>query len=68
MYLVLLFSNAGQYVLVFWPEESSISVVSEKEIVSPELHKIESGVDCRVKIGKNVWPGKVAAIGKSYCS
>ena len=50
---------------MFLPEESSISVVSEKEIASPELHKTESGVDCRVKIGKNVWPGNVPAVGKS---
>ena len=63
-----MYSNVGQYVLVFWPEESSISVVSEEDIVSPQLHKIESGVDCRVKVGRNVWPGKVAAVGKTNCS
>ena len=38
-------------------------MVSEKEIASPELHKTESGVDCRVKMGKNVWPGNVPALG-----
>ena len=40
-------------------------MVSEEDIVSPQLHKIESGVDCRVKVGRNVWPGKVAAVGKT---
>ena len=43
-----------------------MSVVEGKSIVSPQPNEIEQGIECRVKIGKKCWPGKVAAIGKRH--
>ena len=54
----------GQYFLVMWPEEASVSVVCENDIASPELHSIKTGVDCKVKAGRHLWSGRVAAVGK----
>ena len=39
-------------------------MVCEDDIASPELHSIKSGVDCKVKVGRNLWSGRVAAVGK----
>ena len=30
----------------------------------PDPHKVETGVECSVKIGRKIWPGRVAAVGK----
>ena len=49
---------------MYWPDESSVTVVQGDSIVSPEPNRIETGVVCSVKIGKKCWPGKVAAVGK----
>lgn len=54
----------GQYFLVMWPEEASVSVVCEDDIASPELHSLKTGVDCKVKAGRSLWSGRVAAVGK----
>ena len=41
-----------------------MSVVGGDDMVSLELNTIQAGVDCEVKVGRKVWPGKVAAVGK----
>ena len=43
-----------------------MSVVCEDDVASPELKSIKTGVDCKVKIGKKLWTGKVAAVGKLH--
>ena len=41
-----------------------MSLVAGEDIVSPDLQKVETGVECSVKIGRKIWPGRVAAVGK----
>ena len=41
-----------------------MSVVAGDDIVSPDLHKVETGVECSVKVGRKIWPGRVATVGK----
>ena len=41
-----------------------MSLVVGEAIVSPDLHKVETGVESSVKIGRKIWPGRVAAVGK----
>ena len=41
-----------------------MSLVAGEAIVSPDLHKVETGVESSVKIGRKIWPGRVAAVGK----
>lgn len=58
----LLFMFAGQFCLVYWPEEAAVSVVPEEDIVSEVLF----GKSAKVKIGKKIYDGHVSAIGKLY--
>ena len=41
-----------------------MSLVAGEAIVSPDLHKVETGVECSVKIGRKIWPGRVATVSK----
>ena len=41
-----------------------MSVVCGDDLVSPELHAVKTGADCKVKVGRNLWSGKVAAVGE----
>ena len=49
---------------MFWPVEESVSVVCGDDVVSPQLSALDIGATCDVKVGKKLWKGKVAAIGK----
>lgn len=39
-----------------------MSVVVGDDIVSPDLHKAATGVECSLKIGRKIWPGRVVPI------
>ena len=52
----------GRFVLVYWEEEESVSVVLSTDIVQPP--ELYIGCDCSVRICRSVFSGKVAAIGK----
>lgn len=51
----------GKFYLVHWPEEDSVSVVSEEAI---SKGKKELGQTCSVRIGKKMFPGRIAATGR----
>ena len=50
----------GRYVMVYWTDEDSVSVVDEDRV--DEVRDI--GEMCDVKCGKSIYNGKIAAIGK----
>ena len=64
-YTCLLLSKGPSF-LVFWPEESAVSVVNACKITDPEPDSLQLQQDCKVKVGRNIYSGKVAAIGKCY--
>ena len=64
-YTCLLLSEGPSF-LVFWPEESAVSVVNACKITDPEPDSLQLQQDCKVKVGRNIYSGKVAAIGKCY--
>ena len=56
----------GPSFLIFWPEESAISVVNACKITDPELDSLQLQQDCKVNVGRSTYVGRVAAIGKYY--
>ena len=56
----------GRSFLIFWPEESAVSVVNARKITDPEPDSLQLQQDCKVKVGRNIYSGRVAAIGKYY--
>ena len=55
---------AEEFFLVYWPHEEGVSVVPGKPIVTAEPDDLDVGSDCEVRLGKEVYAGKVAAVGK----
>ena len=55
------FTFTGRFFVVLWPLEAAVTVVPEQKMDSSE-HTV--GEECTVKEGKNVYTGKVAAVGK----
>ena len=51
---------AGDYYLVYWPEEDSMSVVS----IGSLREECMVGEECEVKSGRTYFKGKVSAVGK----
>ena len=49
------------YLLIYWPSEDSVTAVPSKSIVEPSLRV---GEYCKVKYARNVYDGRVIAIGK----
>lgn len=49
-----------QFILVYWPDEDCVSVVSEESVEGTN----DMGEPCAVKLGKKVYSGRTAAIGK----
>ena len=64
--IIRLLLSKGPSFLVFWPEESAVSVVNACKITDPEPESLQLQQDCKVKVGRNIYSGKVAAIGKCY--
>ena len=62
-YTRLLLSKGPSF-LVFWPE--AVSVVNACKITDPEPDSLQLQQDCKVKVARNIYSGKVAAIGKCY--
>ena len=56
----------GRSFLIVWPEESAISVVNACKITDPEPDSLQLQQDCNVKVGRTIYSGRVAAIGKYY--
>ena len=51
-------------VLVFWPEDDAVSIVSKNAVINPVECCLKEGVDCQVKERKKVYKGRIIAIGK----
>ena len=45
---------------------SAVSVVNACMITDPEPDSLQFQQDCKVRVGRNIYSGKVAAIGKCY--
>ena len=56
----------GPSFLIYWPEESAVSVVNSCKIIDPEPDSLQLQQDCKVKVGRTIYSGRVAAIGKYY--
>ena len=55
---------AEEFFLVYWQDEEGVSVVPRKVIVTAEPNDLDVGSDCKVHLGKKVYAGKVATVGK----
>ena len=55
---------ADEFFLVYWQHEEGVSVVPKKDIVTDESAVLDVGSVCKVRLGKEVYAGKVAAVGK----
>ena len=49
---------------MYWPDEEGVSVVPRKSIVIAEADDIAVGSESQVRLGKEVYAGKIAAFGK----
>ena len=58
------FIVSEEFLLVYWPNEEGVSVVSRNAIVMPGADNLVVDSECRVRVGKEVYAGKVAALGK----
>lgn len=54
-------SPTEQFILVYWMDEESVSVVDEESVEGVKA----VGEMCSVKLGKTSYSGKTAAVGKS---
>ena len=52
------------WLLVYFPEDDTISLVAGKVVVSPEQREWKKGCKCQVKERKNLYDGIIAAFGK----
>ena len=51
------------WLLVYFPEDDTISLVAGKVVVSPEQREWKKGCKCQVKERKNLYDGIIAALG-----
>ena len=55
-------SCVESYCLILWPEEDSVSVVSESAV----LGSLTVGNNCQVKMGHNKYNGRILAVGMYF--
>ena len=53
--------SAERFCLIYWTGENSVTLVPREKVMEAE---IEVGSECKVKQGRKVYTGKIAAIGK----
>ena len=58
------FFIAEEFFLVYWPDEEGVSVVPRKAIVIAQSDDVDVGSESQVRLGKDVYAGKIAAFGK----
>ena len=61
---ICIYLFAGNFFLIYWPEEESVTAVPSKRIVEPSSDSLGVGDYCQVKHARTVYEGKVAAVGK----
>ena len=54
--------RVGQFYLIYWQGEGSVSVVAEGSVTADGPRDV--GKVCSIRIGRKTFPGKIAAIGK----
>ena len=55
---------AGNFFLIYWPGEDSVTTVAAKNILEPSNNDLGVGDYCKVKYKQSVYEGQVAAVGK----
>lgn len=56
-----------KYFLVYWPEEQSVSAVTNEAISWPSACEFEVGAECEVTVRRQTYRGKIAARGDFLC-
>lgn len=54
------------FVLVYWPDEDSTSVVRQSAILTPSIADQAVGVACTVKTGRSKCTGRIAGMGMQH--
>ena len=60
----MIFFVAGNYCLVYWPEEDSVTAVHTDDLPEP----VKVGGEWHIKRGKKTFGGKISDIGTYFCS
>ena len=55
-----------RFVLVYWPEEHSTTVIKDSAVIKPPLSELTVGEVCVIKFGKQNCNGQLAGIGKLW--
>ena len=53
------------FVLIFWPDEHSTTVIKSASVIKPPLSELTVGGNCVVRFGRQECSGQIAGIGKS---
>ena len=53
-----------KFVLVYWPDEDSTTIVRQSAVLKPQASEQARGVSCSVRHGRQVYDGRIAGIGK----
>lgn len=56
-----------RFYLVLWPDEDTVSVHPEAEVMEPALEQCVVGSCCSIQFGRSKYKGKIACIGKFLC-
>ena len=59
------FCITDQWMLIYWPGEDAVCIVTPSSLVSPSVEELRPGDKCRVKMGKSIYPGQFVDIGKN---
>ena len=57
--------HEARWVLVYWPGEDATCIIKEEAVVHPSAAELKKGIECKVKIKKTTYVGKIVEIGKN---
>ena len=60
------FFKGGDFLLVYWPEEESTTILQPSAILEPTMSQLQVGTMCVVKFGRKEYCGQLAGIGKFF--
>ena len=58
--------KGAEYLLIYWPEEESTTILHPSAILEPPLSQLTVGTNCVVKFGRQQYLGQLAGIGKIF--